>query len=79
MMVNEFAERDFQCEGWPDQNSCRCMYKPKDDDLCVIPGQSILDQYDYGTGHTGLWVGILLCIVLGYRLLTWVVLTLKRV
>jgi hypothetical protein len=45
---------------------------------CQISGLGVLEQYGYKTGHTGEWVGILLGIVLGYRLLGWVVLALRK-
>ena len=77
MMVNEFAQREYTCAVLPD-NSCQCMYPSKASDPCTIPGQSVLDSFGYVPGWERLWVGILLCIVLGYRLLTWVVLVLKK-
>jgi len=45
---------------------------------CVIEGVSVLDSYGYKNGETGKWVGFLLIIVLGYRLLGWLVLYIRR-
>ena len=73
MMVNEFAGRTYSCG-----NSCHCMYQSDLASQCMIPGEVVLDQYGYSTGRTGLWVGILLAIVLGYRLLGWVVLAIRK-
>ena len=73
MMVNEFSNRKFECA-----EGCTCMYKPMEEDKCHIPGQSVLDSYQYYWDNTSLWIGILLCIVVGYRLLTLVVLWFKR-
>ncbi|KAH9219946.1 P-loop containing nucleoside triphosphate hydrolase protein [Leptodontidium sp. 2 PMI_412] len=64
MMVNEFADRTYSCgEG------CHCMYQTELASECRISGIGVLDEYGYKTGRTGEWVGILLAIVAGYRLL----------
>lgn len=76
MMVNEFAERTYSCAQGP--SGCECMYQSELAGQCLIPGQAVLDTYDYKTGRTGEWVGILLAIVLGYRLLGWVALWAKK-
>ena len=47
------------------------MYQTELADQCRIAGTGVLKQYGYSEGHTGEWVGILLAIVLGYRLLGW--------
>ncbi len=80
MMVNEFSERVFECGPAPSgsQADCSCMYPSSLQDQCQIDGEAILDSYGYAGGNTRLWVGILLCIVLGYRLLTLGVLMLKK-
>ncbi len=72
-MVNEFSKRTYSCG-----EDCACMYQTELASRCMIDGQGVLDTYGYKTGNTGKWVGILLAIVLGYRLLTWVVLVLKK-
>ncbi|KAH8816310.1 putative ABC transporter [Xylogone sp. PMI_703] len=71
MMVNEFSERTYSCD-----SSCHCMYQTELAPQCRISGKGVLAQYGYSTGHTGEWVGILLGIVLGYRLLGWAALAL---
>lgn len=73
MMVNEFSERTYTCGP-----GCSCMYQTELASKCMIAGQGVLDTYGYKTGNTGKWVGILLAIVLGYRLLAWLVLVLKK-
>ncbi|KAI9781012.1 MAG: hypothetical protein M1816_002609 [Peltula sp. TS41687] len=73
MMVNEFSRRSYTCG-----NDCTCMYRTNLASQCKIAGQGVLDTYGYSPGNTGKWVGILLAIVLGYRLLAWLVLILKR-
>jgi len=73
MMVNEFQGRVYTCgEG------CRCMYLTELVGECKIAGVGVLEKYGYGTGEGGKWVGILVGIILGYRLLGWVVLWAKR-
>ncbi|KAF8852060.1 P-loop containing nucleoside triphosphate hydrolase protein [Acephala macrosclerotiorum] len=73
MMVNEFAYREYTCG-----NKCECMFQTDLSVQCLIPGQAVLDQYGYHTGNTGKWAGILLGIVLGYRLLGWAVLWARK-
>ena len=74
MMVNEFSGRTYTCGPPP----CVCMYQTELADQCRIAGQGVLDAYGYGTGNTGKWVGILLGIVLGYRLLGYLALLVRR-
>ncbi|POR37899.1 ABC transporter G family member 15 [Tolypocladium paradoxum] len=73
MMVNEFSERVYSCgEG------CRCMYESRLADQCKIAGQGVLNQYGYQTGQLGKNVGIMIAIIFGYRLASWVVLKLRK-
>jgi hypothetical protein len=73
MMVNEFQDRTYGCgEG------CHCIYQSDLASQCSIEGKAVLDLYGYKTGETGKWVGILLAIVLGYRILGWVALCLRK-
>jgi len=76
MMVNEFAERTYSCS--PTPTGCECMYQSDLAAQCLIPGQAVLDSYGYKTGKTGEWVGILLAIVLGMRILGWFALWVRR-
>ncbi|RAL67085.1 hypothetical protein DID88_007865 [Monilinia fructigena] len=64
MMVNEFSERDYTCG-----SSCQCMYITDLAPECKISGKGVLDQYGYKTGKTGEWVGILIAIIVVYRIL----------
>lgn len=73
MMVNEFSERTYSCgEG------CNCMYRTDLESQCMINGRGVLGQYGYKTGETGKWVGILLAIVLGYRVLGFIALRFRK-
>ncbi len=57
---------------------CQCSYQTKLADQCKTDGKGVLAVYEYATGKTGEWVGILLSIVAGYRLLGWLILTLRK-
>ncbi|KAF3079952.1 hypothetical protein TWF569_010998 [Orbilia oligospora] len=73
MMVNEFSRRNYECgEG------CHCMYSTPLEDQCMIDGDGVLAVYGYKTGKNGEWAGILVAIIVGYRLLSWIVLKIKR-
>ncbi|PHH69070.1 hypothetical protein CDD82_98 [Ophiocordyceps australis] len=72
MMVNEFSRRSYACGP-----GCRCMYDSPLANECRIAGQAVLDQYGYEPGHTGRNVGIMLAIIVGYRLAAWMVLKLR--
>jgi hypothetical protein len=79
MMVNEFSQRTYSCDKSPAApHDCTCMYPSELANQCLIKGQAVLDTYGYTPGNTGKWVGILLAIVFGYRLLGMGVLYLKR-
>ena len=73
MMVNEFSNRIYSCG-----SDCKCMFQTELASQCKIAGQGVLDQYDYSTGLTGTWVGIMIGIIAGYRLLAWLVLVLRK-
>ena len=73
MMVNEFEHRTYTCG-----SDCHCMYASELANQCKIAGTAVLKQYDYSTGKTGAWVGIMISIIVVYRLLGWVVTFLKR-
>jgi len=77
MMVNEFGKRTYACETLPG-GSCQCMYSSPLESQCQIAGTAVLDSYGYRTDRTGLWVGILIAIIAGYRILGWAVMYLKR-
>ncbi|KAF5698980.1 ATP-binding protein [Fusarium globosum] len=73
MMVNEFADRVYSCG-----DGCRCMYQSTLADQCEIDGQAVLNQYGYSNRHMGRNVGIMISIIAGYRLASWLVLVLRR-
>ena len=73
MMVGEFAHRTYSCG-----DKCQCMYVTPLADQCLIAGQGVLDQYGLQAGYLGKNVGIMMGIILGYRIAAWIVLMLKR-
>ncbi|GAM89868.1 hypothetical protein ANO11243_079080 [Dothideomycetidae sp. 11243] len=78
MMINEFSDRVYDCPRATDGSCAGCMYQSPLASQCQIQGKAVLDSYGYGPGDTGKWVGIMLCIVLGYRVLGWLVLYFRR-
>ena len=50
------------------------MYETQLAPQCQIAGTGVLETYGYATGRTGKWVGILIGIIVGYRVLGWLAL-----
>ena len=73
MMVNEFGSRIYACGP-----GCQCMYQTSLADQCMIDGKGVLALYGYRVGDEGKWVGIMLAILVGYRVLAWGVNCLKQ-
>lgn len=73
MMVNEFGKRTFDCG-----SDCNCMYPSALEDQCEIDGKAVLATYGYDTENVGKYVGYMLVIILGYRLLGWIVLYVRK-
>lgn len=73
MMVNEFGYRTYDCA-----EGCNCMYQTGLASQCKIDGKGVLAQYGYKTGNMGKWVGIMLAIILVYRLFGWAVTWFRR-
>lgn len=73
MMVNEFAERVFDCGP-----GCHCMYQSELASECKIAGTGVLESFGYATGRRGKWVGILIGIIAVYRLFGWIALVLRK-
>ncbi|GIZ47495.1 hypothetical protein CKM354_001058500 [Cercospora kikuchii] len=69
MMVNEFKDRSYSCEQRAGQ--CYCMYPSELQDQCRIAGTAVLSEYGYALGREGKWVGIMIAIIVVYRLLGW--------
>ena len=78
MMVNEFQGREYDCDPVPSGDGCHCMYVSRLQDQCKLDGRDVLEFYGYNPNKVGQWVGIMIAIIVVYRLLGWVVLYLKR-
>jgi ABC-type multidrug transport system permease subunit len=73
MMVTQFGGQMYSCgEG------CHCRYAPILTDQCHIAGETVLDQFGVDMGEQGRDVGIVVAIILAYRLAAWAVLKLKH-
>jgi hypothetical protein len=77
MMVNEFGSRNYSCDQLS-SGGCHCIYVTQLQDQCMIDGKGVLSSYGYNAGKTNLWIGILIAIIVVYRLLGWGVLFLRR-
>ncbi|KAG9228508.1 putative ATP-binding cassette transporter [Amylocarpus encephaloides] len=77
MLVNEFQSRVFDCAG-DAQAGYQCMYSSDLAPVGKIRGTAILDAFHYNTGQESQWVGIMLAIILGYRILGYLVLVIKK-
>ncbi|KAF2200293.1 ATP-binding cassette transporter-like protein [Delitschia confertaspora ATCC 74209] len=73
MMVNEFGKRTYTCG-----TDCHCMYPSALEPQCKVEGKAILQTYGFNTGSVDKYVGYMLLIILGYRLLGWLVMYLRK-
>lgn len=73
MMVNEFATRTYNCDA-----ECHCIYSTSLESQCKIDGNGVLAAYGYRSGRDGKWIGILLGIILVYRILGWAALWVRK-
>lgn len=82
MMVNEFGRRTYECQdlhnGQPGAAGFHCMYNSELQDQGKIDGSAVLRTYGYHEGLTGTWVGIMVGIIAGYRILGWAALYLRK-
>ncbi|KAK5689392.1 hypothetical protein LTR17_026286 [Elasticomyces elasticus] len=79
MMVNEVGQRTFSCaKSDTALNGCTCLYDTELADQYLMAGTGVLNNYGYSTGSTGKWVGIMISIIFGYRLLGSLVLYLRQ-
>lgn len=77
MLVNEFENRTFDCAGSA-ASGYQCMYQSDLASVGKIRGTAILQAFNYKTGLEGEWIGIMIGIIAGYRILGWLVLVLKK-
>lgn len=73
MMVNEFTGRIYTCG-----DSCQCSYQTELAPQCKIAGIGVLQSYGYAVDKEGEWVGILIAIIVVYRMLGWLALRFRN-
>lgn len=76
MMFNEFENREYDCNNVG--NGFQCMYPSTGPGSGKIDGTSVLKTMGYGKKEEGLWIGVMIAIIAGLRLLAWLTLKLKR-
>jgi ABC-type multidrug transport system permease subunit len=77
LMVNEFRARTYACDTLPD-GGCYCSFASSLQDQCLIDGKDVLETYGFNEDKVGLWIGIMVGIIVAYRILAWAVLFLRR-
>jgi hypothetical protein len=79
MMVNQFKTTVYDCDH-SGQSGYYCMYKSDLQDQGKIRGTAVLEayKYPYEDGKTWEWFGIMLGIIVGYRLLGYMVLCIRN-
>ncbi|KAM3500704.1 hypothetical protein MY10362_006180 [Beauveria mimosiformis] len=77
MMVNEFKDREYRCaETSPGQY--QCQYPSDLNAQGKIRGTDVLRQFSIETGLEGTWIGVMIGIIAGYRVLAYLVLVLRK-
>lgn len=66
LLSNEFASRTYQCDA-----NCHCMYESALLSQCLIDGKSAMAEYGFKVGNQGVWIGIMISIIAGMRLMGW--------
>ncbi|KAJ3547949.1 hypothetical protein NM208_g1246 [Fusarium decemcellulare] len=77
MMVNEFKARTYSCPKTTDGNY-QCSYVGNLNAEGKIRGTDVLKAFNIETGLEGTWIGIMIGIIFGYRILAYVTLRLKK-
>lgn len=75
MMVNQFKHTTYRCDRIA--NQWQCMYPSDLQDQSRIRGSAVIDAYNFD-GDVAEWLGIMVAIIVGYRILGWLVLVVKR-
>jgi hypothetical protein len=77
MMVNEFKHRIYSC-GETTPGDYHCMYASDLNAVGKIRGSAVLENFGIVLDHEGLWVGIIIAIIVAYRMMAYLVLRLRR-
>ncbi|KAF4595079.1 hypothetical protein GQ602_000692 [Ophiocordyceps camponoti-floridani] len=70
MLSGQFRDATYDCGP-----GCQCTYPPMPEDPCRISGNRVLEQLEYSPKNLGRDIGIVLAMVVGYRLAAWVVIS----
>lgn len=73
MMKTQFNGLLYTCG-----SQCLCTYAPTTPTSCQVSGDVVLDLYGVDVDHQTRNVGFVLAIILGFRLVAWVVIKLKH-
>jgi ABC-type multidrug transport system ATPase subunit/ABC-type multidrug transport system permease subunit len=76
MMVNEFKSRTYSCSKV--NGAYQCSYPSDLNAQGKIDGVSVLKTFNIATNKEGEWVGIMIAIIAVYRLLSYLVLRLRK-
>lgn len=77
MMVNEFQHRTYKCARAA-EGQYQCSYPSDLNSEGKFRGTDVLSQFIISTGREGTWIGIMVGIIAGYRILAYVVLVLRK-
>lgn len=77
MMVNEFKAREFSCPKGAD-GQYHCMYESDLNAQGKIAGKAVLSTFNIDTGLEWTWVGIMIGIIAGYRVLAYLALRFRK-
>ncbi|OAA66031.1 ABC-2 type transporter [Cordyceps fumosorosea ARSEF 2679] len=77
MMVNEFEQREYGCATLP-SGQYQCQYPSDLNEKGLIAGKDVLKQFSISTGQEGTWIGIMIGIIAGYRILAYLVLAVRK-
>ncbi|KEY64170.1 hypothetical protein S7711_03464 [Stachybotrys chartarum IBT 7711] len=77
MMVNEFQHREYNCDEAPG-GQYQCSYPSDLNAEGKFRGTDVLEQFSISTGLEGTWVGIMIGIIAGYRILAYIALVLRK-
>ena len=72
MMVNQFERSTYDCQGG------HCQFPSDLEKEGKIRGTAVLEAYHIATGKTGEWVGIMISIIVAYRILGYLALSLRK-
>jgi ABC-type multidrug transport system permease subunit len=80
MMVNEMQDREYRCVEMTGsgETQYQCNYASDLNAEGRFRGTDVLEQFRISTGMEGTWIGIMVGIIAGYRILAYVVLLLRK-